>query len=395
MEDRLIQRIKGLEGELIDLRRDFHMYPELGFREFETAKKVEAYLKTLGLETSRVAKTGVTAVLDSGKPGPVLMIRADMDALPVTEENDVEYKSKNPGVMHACGHDAHMAMLLVAAKVLCENTESFCGKIKFVFQPDEEVAGAVAMVNEGVLENPDVDAAVAIHVWTPVRSGKISITQGAVMGGLDVFKVVITGSGGHTGYPDKAVDPVIAASSVIQTVQTIQTREIDTQKPTIIMFGKISGGSKANIIPEKVELEGSIRFLYDTGPGTPEQPSDRFRRIVEGVCGTHRCGCDITIERENIPVVNDEKMVKLAVDTATDVFGSLKNVETGRFIASEDFSEFSTRVPGVLMFLGASNSENKKEVPHHNPGFDIDENVLVSGVLMHVQGALSYLKTGG
>lgn len=388
--DRIKKRIGELETELIELRRHFHMYPELGFKEFRTAEKVETYLQDLGFETQRVSGTGVVAVLDSGRPGPVLMLRADMDALPVTEENDVEYKSKHPGVMHACGHDAHMAMLLVAARVLVEQTDALCGKIKFVFQPDEEVAGAVKMIEDGVMENPKVDAVMGMHIWTPVESGKVSITTGPVMGGLDVFKVQVKGSGGHTGYPDKAVDPVIAASNLIQTVQTVQTREIDTQKPTIIMFGRISGGSKANIIPESVELEGSIRFLYDTGPDTPEQPSERFRRIAEGVCATHRCECDIEIEKENIPVVNDEKMAELVSTPAAEVFGGRDRIETGRYIASEDFSEFSALVPGVFVFLGGADPEKGEAVPHHNPCFDVDESVLKLGVEMHVKSALKF-----
>ena len=199
--------IKNLKQEVIDLRRDFHMHPELGFQEFKSAEKIETYLQNLGLETNRVAQTGVTAILDSGQPGPCLMLRADMDALPVTEENPISYKSRNEGIMHACGHDAHMAMLLVAAKVL------------------------------------------------------------------------IKGRGGHTGYPCQAIDPVITAASIIQSVQTIQTREMNAQHPVIIMFGKINAGKKANIIPEEVCLEGTIRFLHAALPDSENNPTKKFIRI--------------------------------------------------------------------------------------------------------------------
>ena len=195
--DKIKQRIAELNKELLNLRRDFHKHPELGFEEHRTAGVVENYLKNLELHPQRMTKTGVVALLEGSKPHPVLMLRADMDALPVEEKNQVAYKSENKGVMHACGHDAHMAMLLVAAKILTENKDEIPGTIKFVFQPNEEIAGAVHMIADGVLENPTVDAVMGIHIWTPVASGKIAVTAGPVMAGLDVFKVTIHGKGGH------------------------------------------------------------------------------------------------------------------------------------------------------------------------------------------------------
>ncbi|MFZ7126547.1 MAG: M20 metallopeptidase family protein [Desulfobacterales bacterium] len=384
-------QIHQYRDELIALRRDFHRHPELGFEEFRTAGVIESYLTDLGLAPRRITGTGVVATLTGSRSGPVLMLRADMDALPIVEENEVDYKSQNPGVMHACGHDAHMAMLLVAAKVLSRNRHAVQGTIKFVFQPNEEIAGALRMIEEGVMEDPKVDAAMAIHVWTPVPSGKIGITPGAVMGGLDVFKMSVFGKGGHTGVPEDAIDPVIAAANLIQTVQMIQTREISNLKATIIMFGKISGGTKSNIIPDRVDLEGSIRFLYKGGPDSEEQPTERFQRIAGQVCQTHRCTCEIDITHENIPLINDPGMVALARRTAAEVFGGEDAVVDNVSIASEDFSEFSERVPGVFMFLGAGNAEKGTNVSHHNPRFDIDEDVLLNGVAMLVNGALDYL----
>ncbi|MFO7714148.1 M20 family metallopeptidase [Desulfosarcina sp.] len=384
-------RIEQYRDELITLRRSFHQHPELGFEEHHTAEVVESYLKDLGLTTRRVTKTGVVALLAGSRPGRVLMLRADMDALPINEENDVDYRSRNPGVMHACGHDAHMAMLLIAAKVLSHNKDAFAGTIKFVFQPNEEIAGALRMIEEGVLEHPTVDAVMGIHVWTPVESGKIGITAGPVMGGLDVFKMTIFGKGGHTGVPEDAVDPVIAAANLIQTVQMIQTREISNLKSTIIMFGRISGGTKSNIIPDKVDLEGSIRFLYKGGPDSIEQPTERFRRIAEQVCQTHRCTCRIEIIHENIPLINHSGLTELARQTAAEVFKDRNAVIDNVTMASEDFSEFSQRVPGVFMFLGAGNEKKGTTLPHHNPRFNIDEDVLLNGVAMHVRGALNYL----
>ena len=385
-------QIEQSRDELIALRRDFHQHPELGFEEYRTAEVVESYLKALGLTTRRMAGTGVVAIVDGPSPGPVLMLRADMDALPVTEENEIDYRSKNPGVMHACGHDAHMAMLLVAAKVLVSNKSAIAGSIKLVFQPNEEIAGALRMIEEGVLDHPKVDAVMGIHVWTPVESGKVGITAGPVMGGLDVFKMTIFGKGGHTGVPEDAVDPVIAAANLIQTVQMIQTREISNLKATIIMFGKISGGTKSNIIPDKIELEGSIRFLYKGGPDSEEQPTQRFQRVAEQVCRTHRCTCEIEIIHENIPLINNPDMVALARQTASEVFNDENAIIDNITTASEDFSEFSERVPGVFMFLGAGNQKKSTTVSHHNPRFNIDEDVLLNGVAMHVFSALNFFK---
>ncbi len=388
--DALHARIQELTQELNDLRRDFHAHPELGFQEFRTAEVIEQYLQDLGLSTKRLAKTGVVAVLEGGSPGPVLMLRADMDALPVSEDTGLPFCSTNPGVMHACGHDAHMAMLLIAAKILVETKEDLPGSIKFVFQPNEENAGALPMIEQGVLDNPRVDGAMGLHIWTPLESGKIAVSPGPVMAGLDVFKVSIHGQGGHTGFPHQAVDPVIAAANLIQTVQTVQTREIDQFQPTIIMFGRIQGGTKSNIIPDRVELEGTIRFLYPGGPDSEEQPAERFQRIVRGVCATHRCSCEITIEHENIPLINDPAMVQPARQAALEVLGSEAAIHSLQSIAGEDFSEFSARVPGVFCFLGSGNAAKGTTAAHHNPKFTIDEDVLPTGVALLVRGAFHF-----
>lgn len=390
--DHIKTQILELTNEIIELRRHFHMYPELGFQEFETANKIETYLQNLGYDTIRMAKTGVVANLDSGRPGPVLMLRADMDALPVTEISQVDYRSRNHGVMHACGHDAHMAMLLVTARILKQTKLVTHGKIKFVFQPNEEIAGAIHMIEDGVLENPTVDAVMGIHVWTPVDAGKIAITPGPVMGGLDVFKITIHGKGGHTGVPEDAVDPVIAAANLIQTAQIIQTREISNLKATVIMFGKITGGTKSNIIPDKVDLEGSIRFLYPGGPDSEEKPTQRFIRVAEQVCAAHRCTCDIDITHENIPLINHKEMTDLARETAKEIFPEANAIIDNQTIASEDFSEFSTKVPGVFIFLGAGNREDGRTVSHHHPEFDIDESVLPKGVEMFIRGTRDFFE---
>jgi amidohydrolase len=385
------RQIQDLEPEVIRLYRHFHQHPELGFKEFRTAEFIETCLADLGLDPFRSAGTGVVAVLDSGNPGPTLILRADMDALPVTEDTGLAFASTTPGVMHACGHDAHMAMLLTAARVLVARRTEFKGKIKLVFQPNEEAAGAIYMIEEGIMENPKVDAAMGIHIWSGIPSGQVGISTGTVMGGLDVFKLRINGKGGHTGYPHQALDPVIAAAGVIQAVQAVQTREMDAREPTIIMFGRLSAGEKANIIPTHADLEGTIRFLTALPEKSPDNPTQKFIRICQHICQAHQCTCAIDIDHENIPLVNDAHMVQMARRTAIRVFGSPDAVVESRYIAGEDFSEFSSRVPGVFMFLGCADPAKGTDVSHHHPAFAIDETVLTKGVALHVHGALTFL----
>ena len=397
------ERIASLRDELIDLRRDFHKHPELGFQEHRTSGVVEEYLRELGLPVKRLAGTGVVALLEGRGAGPVLLLRADMDALPVQEENDVPYRSVNEGVMHACGHDAHTAMLLVAAKVLAEQRDQIPGTIKLVFQPNEETTaeppGAEAMIAGGVLADPKVDAAMALHIWTPLSSGQIGTDSGPVTATLDVFRIVVKGRGGHTGFPEQAVDPIIAASAIVQAVQTIQTREISLMKPTIIMFGKIQGGTKSNIVPDHVTLEGSMRYLYEGGEGSEEDPEGRLKRIVEAVGAAHRVHCDLEMHCENRAVVNHPGMTALARRTAVEVLGK-RGGESGSLVsysctAGEDFSDFAAQVPSVLYFLGTGNEAKGSCYPHHNPRFDIDEDVLPLGVEMHVRGAMNFFEKKG
>jgi len=389
--DHLNQAVTSITEEVINLRREFHAYPELGFEEYRTAEKIESYLQELGIEPNRIAKTGVVGLIEGKKRHPVLMLRADMDALPVDEANsDLPYCSEKPGVMHACGHDAHMAMLLGAAKLLNNMRDDLEGSIKLVFQPNEEVAGALAMIEEGVLDDPPVDAAMGLHVWTPLKIGKLGVSPGAIMGGLEIFTITVQGQGGHTGYPEMAVDPMIAAADIIQSAQRIQTREISLLKPTAIMFGRINGGTKANIIPDTVTLEGSVRTLYPDYE--QENPMERLKQLAEKLCAVHGCSCTVEWYRENIPLVNDPDLARLASACACEIAGSEALVSDLACMPSEDFSEFSVRVPGVFVFLGAGNKEKSCDYPHHNPRFNIDEDTLPLGVEMLVRFALKFFQ---
>ena len=387
------EEIKELEPELIKLRRDFHKHPELGWEEVRTAGIVAEYLRELGLEvTEGVSKTGVVGLLKGGKPGKTLLLRADMDALPVTEENDFEYKSQNEGLMHACGHDGHTAMLLIAAKILSSKKDELVGNIKFVFQPNEETEAARFMIEEGVMEEPKVDAAMGIHLWTPIESGKIGLAPEAVMGGLYEFEIIIKGKGGHTSAPHLSKDPIIAGTNIIQQAQMIQTREIDPMKATTIVFGQFQAGNATNIIPEKAHLKGTIRYLYQGGRNTDEKPRRRLERIVAGVCNTSDLEYEINYPATSSPVYNDPELVLDLEEIAAKVAGGTENLTEYRCLAGEDFGEFSTYVPSVFYFVGTGNAEKATDYPHHHPKFDIDEDTLKTGVEMHVRSALNYLK---
>ncbi|MDZ7671546.1 MAG: amidohydrolase [Halanaerobiales bacterium] len=330
-------------------------------------------------------------LLEGDNPGKTLMLRADMDALPITEQNDVEYKSQNEGVMHACAHDGHTSMLMIAAKILSKHKDKINGNIKFVFQPNEEGEAARRMIEEGVLENPKVDGAFGIHLWSPIESGKIAISHGAVMGGLYEFELKIKGQGGHTSAPHDAIDPIIVASNVIQSVQSIQTREIDPLKPTLIMFGQINGGTATNIIPEEVMLRGTIRYLYRDNPGGNERPKERFERIIKNVCDSHRADYEIEYIVESPPVYNNEEMVELAYESAQEVMENKSDIVDYTNLAGEDFGEFSDEVPSTFYFIGIGNKEKGTHFAHHHPKFNIDEDSLSLGVEMHVRSALNYL----
>ncbi len=384
------KKIESLKDELLTLRRDFHQHPELGFEEHRTAGIVADYLQDCGLKVQeKIAETGVVGLLRGNMPGKTILLRADMDALPVQEENDLCYRSINEGKMHACGHDGHMAMLLVAARVLSEYREELRGNIKFVFQPNEEDAGAARMIEEGVLANPAVDAAFALHLWSPIKTGKIGLTAGPIMASSDYFRLTIKGRSGHGGAPHEAVDPILCASNIIQNVQSIQSRNMDAlREPTVITFGSIEGGSFPIIIPEKVLLQGSIRCLH----GRRGAVIQRFKNIIEHQCRAVGTDHELKIECGNNLLSNDPDMVRLAKDTARKILNSEDNILSDiRVMLGDDFSEFALKVPAVYCFLGTGNRNKGTDYPHHHPQFNIDEDSLFLGVEMHVRTALRYL----
>ena len=383
------REIESLKDELVRLRRDFHQHPELGFQEVRTSGIVADHLASCGLEVRRgVARTGVVGLLEGREPGPTLMIRADMDALPIQEENEVPYRSVHDGRMHACGHDGHTAMLMIAARILANRRDQLKGRIKFVFQPNEEDAGAQQMVDEGVLDGPRVDAVLGLHLWSQLPPGTLAVAPGPIMASSDYFKLTIHGRGGHGGAPHGAVDPILCATAVVQSVQGIQTREVDAFNPTVITFCRIQAGTSPIIVPDRIELEGSIRCLYEGA----EDIHERFRRIAEGICAAHRTTFDLEIVRGNSLLANDRRLAGWVAEVGERVAGPGRVERSIKMMVGEDFAEFVKDRPGVFYFVGSGNAAKGTCHPHHHPRFNIDEDVLPLGVAMHVNTALEFLK---
>ncbi len=384
------EEIQSYLHELIELRRDFHSHPELGFREFRTSERISRFLEGIGLEVKTgFAGTGVTGLL-RGKTGErTLLLRSDMDALPVTEDTGLPFSSENHGVMHACGHDGHMAMLLMTAKILSEHKDEIKGNIKFAFQPNEEDAGAEKMILDGAMQDPEVDAAMGLHLWSPLPTGSVGINAGPLMAASHYFYLTIRGKGGHAGIPHKAVDPISTASKIIESVQHLQTRELDClEEPTVIMFCNIHGGTSPIIVPEQVELQGSIRFLHDRG----DMVEKRFEEIISHVCHMTGTEYELKIVIGNRLLSNDPEMTDLVMDEARRILGPENICTNMRMMVGEDFAEFARKVKSAFYFLGTGNARKGTTYSHHHPKFNIDEDSLPLGVEFHIATALSYLR---
>ncbi|MFP4011220.1 MAG: M20 family metallopeptidase [Spirochaetaceae bacterium] len=389
----IIAEIQREQQELVALRRDFHAHPELGFEEYRTAERVAEYLTQCGIEVrTGVAKTGVVGLIRGEQDGRTVMLRSDMDALPITEETGLPFASENEGVMHACGHDGHMAMLLVAAKVLSRHRDRIRGAVKLVFQPNEEDAGAEPMVEEGVLDDPPVDGAFGLHLWSPLSTGTIGIAEGPVMASSYYFTLTIRGQGGHGGAPHLAVDPIACATNIMQTVQNVQTRRVDAvYEPTVITFGSIHGGNSPIVIPDRVTLGGSIRCLHDRDAEVREM----FGRVVKTECEAAGAEYEISYKCGNKLLANDPDMTRIVEEvTASYPEEQLSLERRVKVMLGEDFAEFALRVPSAFSFVGTAREEAGSTYPHHHPRFTIDEASLPIGAAMHVQTALAFLSAG-
>ncbi|MDD5368517.1 MAG: amidohydrolase [Anaerolineaceae bacterium] len=358
-----------------ELRRDFHRHPEIGFQENRTAGIVAQELTKMGLAVTRgVARTGVVALLDSGKPGPTLLIRSDMDALPVTEETGAEYASQTPGTMHACGHDGHMAIMLTVAHMLYERRATLRGIVKFVFQPAEEgLGGAETMISEGVMDNPRPDHTLALHLWNERPVGWIGLTPGPLMAGSDAFKVRISGVGGHGALPQQTVDPVLAAAHIITALQSIVSRNIAPLQSAVISVCKLQAGETHNVTPQFALMEGTIRYFEEP---IHQEINLRFHQIVEGIAEAMGCNTEIMLRTLTPPVVNDPAITGRLHTMASRDFPKLKIDQSYQTMVSEDMAFFMNAAPGTFVLMGSANYETGLAYGHHHPRFDFDESVL-------------------
>jgi amidohydrolase len=367
-----------------DLRRDFHRHPELGFQEHRTAEIIVRELSKLEdmVIQAGVAGTGVVGTLQGGKPGRVILLRFDMDALPVTENTGVDYSSENEGLMHACGHDGHLAIGLTTARLLHEGRETLPGTIKFVFQPAEEgLGGALAMIKEGILSDPVPEVALALHLWNEKPLGWIGITDGPMMSASETFQVLITGKGGHGGKPHEAVDPIVAAAGIINALQSIVSREVPPLDSGVITVSSIHGGEAHNVIPEQVTLGGTIRSFTEE---TRDLLLKRFHEVVEQTAAVYLCRVRITVDDISLAVNNDPKIAAVLRRTAGELFPQAIIDQGYRTMASEDMAFMMHDIPGCYCLLGSANSEKGLDAKHHQPEFNFDEQALTQGAALLV-----------
>ena len=383
----MLERARKIEDQLITWRRDFHQHPELGFQENRTATRVAEVLESLGYKVrTGVGRTGVVA--DRGEGHPIIGIRADMDALPIQETNDVPYASQNPGVMHACGHDAHTAIALGVATLMAQ--ETFPGTVRFLFQPAEEVAdeegisGAPRMVEDGALEG--VDGVFALHVGSTVATGDIALGEGPSSAGVDSLVATIIGEGGHGAYPHKVVDPIYIASHVVLALHGIVSRRLQPFEPAVVSIGSIHGGKADNVIPDRVEITGTIRYMK---PEVQEQIQAEIQRALE-VARTLGGDYEYEIGIGYPPMINDPQVVELLREVAVDLLGEEHIQPPKKEMGAEDFGFFSSLVPGAMFELGCLIEGDERK--HHNARFDIDERCLPIGVAVLVEAALRFLR---
>jgi len=381
---------EALREQLVAWRRDFHRHPELAFREHRSAGIIAGRLRELGYQVQTgVAQTGVVGLLEGRQPGPVVMLRFDMDALPIAEENETGYVSQNPGVMHACGHDGHMAMGLGVATLMARRRDEMAGTLKLVFQPAEEGAnGAEAMVKEGVLENPRPDVVLVTHVWNETPVGTIDVSPGAVMAAAEKWSCTVRGKGGHGALPHQTVDPIVATAQIVTALQTVVSRNVSPLETAVVTAGAVHGGDAFNVIPAQVELSGTIR-TYD--PATRETVLRRVREVIEGVAAA--CGAEAELEIVFLsPALINDPEVAGVVRVAAEAVVGVENVSSKvRTMGSEDAAFFLQEVPGCYFFVGSANTERGLSAPHHNPRFDFDEDALVLGVAALMQATAHYL----
>ena len=372
---------------VINMRREFHMNPEASMKEYNTSKRIREELDKAGIENKSIAGTGVIATIKGEHPGKTVALRGDIDALAVVEESGKEYASKVHGMMHACGHDTHGAMLLGSAMVLNEMKDKINGTVKFFFQPGEEVGkGAAAMVAEGALEG--VDSVMGMHISSGLPSGTINADPGAKTASADYFKITVTGKGGHGAEPEKTIDAVVVGSAVVMNLQSLVSREFSPFDPLVVTIGSIHSGTRFNVIAPRAVIEGTVRYY---NPEFKEKVPAAIERIAKATAEAYRATAEMEYSTLVKITINDDTCTSIAREAAGKIVGKENVIETPPATGGEDFSEFSSIVPGVMCNLGSGNEEKGTTYPHHHGKFDVDEDVFVDGVAFYAQYALDFL----
>ena len=373
--------------KIVSWRREVHAYPEVAWTETKTGNMVAEELKNLGIEVTRIAEIGVVGLLKGERTGKTVALRADMDALPITEATDVPYKSKNLGAMHACGHDGHVAMLLGAAKVLSQMKNQINGTVKFIFQPAEEIGlGALKLIEAGVME--DVDAIFGIHLWPDLPSGKVSLVPGPRMASADKLKITVKGKSGHGSMPHQGIDAILAASAIIMNLQSISSREIAPLEPAVVTIGKLAGGTGWNITCDEVTLEGTTRcFSHEVRKSFPLA----IERIIKNTAASYRAQAELEYIPIAPPLINDTLISQIAAASLQKLYGENMAGTIEKVMGGEDFAFLCEKTPGAMAFVGIGNKEKKTDYPLHNDKFNIDEDVLPIGAALHAQFALDFL----
>ncbi len=391
----LREEAEAMRDRLVAVRRDLHQHPELAFQEARTAAIVANRLRELGYEVQTgVGRTGVVGVLEGGRPigRPLtLLLRFDMDALPIQEAVDVPFKSQHDGKMHACGHDAHTAIGLGVAELLARHRPWWGGVAKFVFQPAEEiVAGALAMIRDGALENPKPDRVLSMHVWATEEVGMIGMTDGPTLAASGAYRIAVRGRGAHGASPHLGADPVVAAAHIITALQTIISRNVDPLDQGVVTVGSIHGGTAPNIIPDLVEMQGTIRAFRDD---VMQLLRERIRQIAENVAQALGVAVDVTFSEAGTPAtVNDPAMAQIVRQTAIELFGAERVRSDYRTMGAEDCAFFLQAAPGAYVFIGAGNKAKGMTEPHHSPRFQIDEDVLPMSAALLTASAMRMLE---
>lgn len=383
--NRSLSQAKELFPYTRDLRREFHRQPELGFQEFKTSEIILRELSQLHdfVIQSGIAKTGIKAVLEGGKSGKTILLRFDMDALPVKEDTLVDYASTSEGLMHACGHDGHMAIGLTVARLLHQSKEDLPGKIVIIFQPAEEgLGGAMEMIEAGALRDPVPEIVLALHLWNEKDLGWLGISDGPVMSASETFHVQIMGKGGHGGKPHEAIDPIVATAAIINSLQTVISREIHPLDSGVVTVSTIHAGEAHNVIPEQTNFSGTIRSFK---PETRDLLLNRFNDVVGNIASAYQCNESVTLEDISPAVINDREVAKTIRLAAAEVFPDFLIDRDYKTMASEDMSYFMQDIPGCYCFVGSANPEKGLVAKHHQPDFNFDEEALTIGSALLVE----------